>query len=906
MNWIKAIAYKLFDNDEMTFELRTLNFVCICGILAALAALLARLVAGMPFVSIAPILLLIVGITSLFISSVKGARHATTLTTILVFALSLVFWPTFYFTIGGFGSGMVAYFALAVILNFVLLKGRTRIIALVLTSFVIILCYSTTLFFHWETFPPGGLSTYEMFIDQIQSIFIVGIFMGSIVVFQTKIYVSENKKAEASIVAIESAQQTVTAIFMSNPHMNIMFDSNFKVIDCNPAAHIFMGFETKQDLLENYYSSMEMSVLKYQSDGNPTVPISQWLDMAVRDGYVKYETELNMNGRIRIVDTELRRIPYGDSFAIVGYLMDLTNARERERELVRRDELLWVAMEEARAANLAKSVFLANMSHEIRTPMNSIMGFAELSLDNELSPQLRDYLTRIIDSTKWLLEIVNDILDISKIESGRMDLEKVPFDLNSVFMRCRSVILPDAQEKGLELYVYSEPSTGKKLLGDSVKLYQALMNLLSNAVKFTNRGSVRMQSSIKKVENDRATVYFEVKDSGIGMSEEQIEKAIEPFTQADSSTTRTYGGTGLGLTITKNLVELMGGVLTVDSVQGVGSTFSFELTFETIDAAEDYSEQIISETIERPHFDGNVLICEDNIMNQQVMREHLVRVGLNTTIAENGKIGLDIVKERMENGFVPFDMIFMDVFMPVMDGMEAALKISELDTGTPIVVVTANIMSGEIDNYLAHGMSDYLSKPFTSQELWQILLKHMNPVNLSVDSTDDQDDLMNKLKITFFRDNQFKFNEIISAINAKDYTLAHRLAHTLKTNAGMIGKTKLRNTAATIEAALINEVAPTMPQWSMLEAELNHILSELKPQYEEAVALLGHFDMNAQEKEIIFERLRIMLENINPQCVDMLDEIKSIEGTEELCSLMEDYDFDGALKVLMKLKRNGM
>ena len=201
------------------------------------------------------------------------------------------------------------------------------------------------------------------------------------------------------------------------------------------------------------------------------------LTTAVKDGYIKFESELFINGKSAILDFELKRIPYGDSFALVAYMTDMTDIREWQRELVRRGELLEKATEEARAANQARTAFLATMSHEIRTPMNSIMGFAELAQDCAISPQVKDYLGKITDSTQWLLNIINDILDISKIESGKMELENVPFDLHSIFLRCQSVIHSAVEDKGLELYVYAEPPVGKRLLGDPLRLYQVLMNL---------------------------------------------------------------------------------------------------------------------------------------------------------------------------------------------------------------------------------------------------------------------------------------------------------------------------------------------------------------------------------------------------------------------------------------------
>ena len=414
------------------------------------------------------------------------------------------------------------------------------------------------------------------------------------------------------------------------------------------------------------------------------------------------------------------------------------------------------ALEAAEVANRTKSDFLANMSHEIRTPMNSIMGFAELALDtpdNGIMPMVRDYLKKITENTKWLLNIINDILDISKIESGKVDLEYVPFDLNEVIAHCESVIRPEAKEKNLDLRVYAESLSGKKPIGDQVRLYQILVNLLANAVKFTNTGSVRLSSVIKSINGGTSpgaasqpvtasaadhpspgtdgsiTVYFEVKDTGIGMSSKQLKKIFEPFIQADSSTTRNYGGSGLGLTITSNLVQLMGGELLVESSPGAGSTFSFEITFDMIETHEDMPNYQENSTIEKPHFDGLILVCDDNPMNREVICIHLSRVGLDAVTAENGEQAVQMVKERSDRGERPFDMIFMDIFMPVMDGLEASSKIIESGVDTPIIATTANIMTNDLCTYKSSGMSDCLGKPFTTQDLWRILTKYLPPTN---------------------------------------------------------------------------------------------------------------------------------------------------------------------------------
>ncbi|MDR2542084.1 MAG: response regulator, partial [Treponema sp.] len=556
--------------------------------------------------------------------------------------------------------------------------------------------------------------------------------------------------------------------------------------------------------------------------------------------------------------------------------------KKLEKLVLLRTRELQLRTEEALAASHTKSAFLAIMSHEIRTPMNSIMGFAELSADSESIVQIKDYMEKITDSTKWLLHIINDILDISKIEAGKMELEHVAFDLSDVFSRCQSVILPAVKEKCLHLDVYTDQLTDKKVVGDPVRLYQVLINLLSNAVKFTNSGTISFSSVIKDLSDSKISVFFEVKDSGIGMTSEQAYKVFDQFTQADSSTTRDFGGTGLGLTISKNIVELMGGTLKVQSASGVGSTFSFEIVFDTIDVSDDTTKYVNYNFLEKPYFKGIVLLCDDNIMNQEVVNEHLSRVGLSTVIAENGKTGVKMVQRRINAGEKPFDLILMDIYMPVMDGIEAANKINALNTGTPIIAMTANMMTSELEKYKKNGMPDCLGKPFTSQELWYILLKYLKPSGLKPSNDLNNDELQTKLRLNFVKNNQTKCEEIFNAINAGDIKLAHRLAHTLKGNAGMIGKIELQKAAEEIESLLNNGTIVQESKINRLKTELEAVIEELKPLLNEPAQQKNYELPKKDELIALSEKLADMLKSINPECLSLVDELRIVPGTGEL------------------------
>jgi len=588
-----------------------------------------------------------------------------------------------------------------------------------------------------------------------------------------------------------------------------------------------------------------------------------------------------------------------DEKAHLQHSVDITDLKIVTEEKIKAEEV-----------SQTKSAFLANMSHEIRTPMNSIIGFSELALDDaEISKKTEEYLQNIHENSKWLLNIVDDILDISKIEAGKLELENIPFIMHEIFTACRIVIAPKADEKGIQLHFYAEPSIGKVPLGDPTRLRQILINILSNAVKFTSSGIVKIQSIIKNTSKDTVTMYFEIKDSGIGMTDDEISRIFELFTQAESGTTRKYGGTGLGLAITKYLVEMMGGELSVESTPGVGSKFSFELTFDTIDADIDEQEEskIVFSDIKKPKFKGEVLLCEDNIMNQQVICEHLSRVGLEAVIADNGKIGVEMVEGRIAENKKQFDLVFMDIHMPIMDGLEASEMIHNLAPDIPIIALTANIMAHDRELYKQSKMVGYVGKPFTSQELWRCLMKYFTPIEWSVENSvkqiQEDDELMVKLVASFVSRNKDKYAEIEKALEENDIKLAHRLVHTLKSNAGQLKKKLLQQASQVVEDALSGGKNLASPkEWSVLKHELEDVLNDLTPIAEKSSGQTKKAETMSKEaaKELLL-KLKPLLEDNNSECLDFVKDLEKIEGTKELIRQIEDFDFQKATDLLEEL-----
>jgi CheY-like chemotaxis protein len=352
---------------------------------------------------------------------------------------------------------------------------------------------------------------------------------------------------------------------------------------------------------------------------------------------------------------------------------------------------------------------------------------------------------------------------------------------------------------------------------------------------------------------------------------------------------------------------MMGGNLKVESAPGVGSKFSFEVHFDTLNApVSDYTDKIVFNEIKKPTFKGEVLVCEDNHMNRQVISDNLEKVGLKTVLAHNGKEGLDIVAQRMESGEKPFDLIFMDIHMPVMDGLEAASKIAALGVQTPIVALTANILINDLELYTQSGMSGHLGKPFTSQELWRCLATHLSPEKpeheVSRDTDADDELLQHRIKLLFVKSNQHTFAEFQKALAKKNIKLAHRLVHTLKSNAAHIGEERLREAAATAEGMLLNgKNLLTDEQGYILETELAAVLEKLSPLLDEAEETLEVYTADSDQAAEVFAKLEPMLLNSNPECVNLLDNLQRIAGTRDLARHIMDFDFEKAIDAFRKI-----
>jgi PAS domain S-box-containing protein len=445
----------------------------------------------------------------------------------------------------------------------------------------------------------------------------------------------------------------------------------------------------------------------------------------ILSGYEKpYEVmAVRKNGEEYPARLEARSIPYKGRQARVVEFRDITDRKQTE-------EALRAAKEAAEAASRTKSMFLANMSHELRTPLNGIQGMIQLMQGTKLSREQREYAALAVESTKRLTCLLSDILDISRIEAGRMPILREPFDFEEALLSLRQIFQPSARQLGNKLEFYLSSEIPKLLVGDSLRLQQVVSNLVGNALKFTRNGNVTLEAyPLSSSGPDACRVLFTVADTGTGIPDDKQAGLFEPFTQVDEGTTRTCQGAGLGLHICKRLLELMGGHITLDSEVGRGTSVHFCVTFGTLPplaAAEPPADDEASEEAAPP---CDILLAEDSPVNQLAVRRFLEKQGHRVTVVDNGLRAIEALADDH------FDIVFMDIQMPVMNGIKATRAIrnglaGKDRSGVPVVALTAYAMVGDRERFLEAGMDDYLAKPVDMKALGSMVRKMLRKQKL--------------------------------------------------------------------------------------------------------------------------------------------------------------------------------
>ncbi|MFA5427324.1 MAG: PAS domain S-box protein [Sulfurimonas sp.] len=643
---------------------------------------------------------------------------------------------------------------------------------------------------------------------------------------------------------------------------------------------------------------------------------------------------------------------------LVGVVATIDDITLEHKALADMQEAKKIAEESTKA----KSQFLANMSHEIRTPMSAIIGMAYLVLETDLSIKQRSYIQKIENAAKNLLGIINDVLDFSKIEAKKMTLEHKEFRLENIFETLLDMFIFKMDEKNLNMLFNIGQNVPSSLIGDSLKLSQVLINLVSNAVKFTSSGEIIISVKVAKIKKESVRLEFEVKDSGIGLSKEQIKGLFTPFHQADGSITRTYGGTGLGLSISKYLVEMMGGTIGVESEMGMGSRFYFSVKMDLSDK----NKTILKHNMPRKlssssnlHTGGKysdyeniansiggakILLVEDNVQNQEIATELLNKVGIEVVVANNGKEALEKIDER------DFDGVLMDCQMPVMDGYEATRVIREKKgfQTIPIIAMTANNTQSDKEQCFNAGMNDFVAKPIDVKNFYNVLMKWITPkIPTNVLKADLKNDMkigIDKLKIygvsldkallRVAKDEKILFgmlkrfsssqkdgmSEVSQALKNERLQDAKREVHTLKGLCGNIEAVSLFESLQKLECELNTEILNR----DLVESMITNIDEELQKVVDSINENLIIFDKSLEinhEKKVIdvdsqelkreFYILSDFFKNFDSEAIESaqnlafnLRDFVPKEEIEHMLKASSSFDFEEANRILQKLAKD--
>jgi PAS domain S-box-containing protein len=666
------------------------------------------------------------------------------------------------------------------------------------------------------------------------------------------------------------SEKKYRSIFDDSPEG--MFQSSFdgRFITVNKSLAKMLGYESKDELMQlNLMSDL------YKDHKERLKLIEILKEKGVVENYTvtllkKDGTELIARLNDRIAEDDISgEIHFEGSIQDITKEVEAENRRRQaEAKLLEEKNRADKLANEAQKLNIIKSQFLANMSHEIRTPMNGIIGYLTLIEKDvyDSKEEMKQFALGAKQSAESLLEIINDILDLSKIESGKVKLEEKEIDLNKIIDDSVSILLARAEEKGLSIKKIIEKGTPLNLIGDSTRLRQVFVNLISNAIKFTSRGVIEISVYLKERENDKAVIFVAVKDSGVGISQDKISDLFKPFSQVDDSPTRNFGGTGLGLVICKEFVNMMDGDIGVESKPGSGSTFYFTFKLKTQKEQHLYKENELSKIYE---FQGNkpvkavnlkifnnirnkfrILLAEDNVVNQKIAMKILTDYGFKAHAVSNG---FEAIGEAVKGSY---DAILMDVQMPGMDGFSATLQIRRLEGNpgkVPIIALTAHAMQGDKERCFASGMNEYVTKPISGDELIlkiDKLLKIDDSLPEIQSETEDLPDnnqdvfdfnhldkmsmgnkeFQSELLVTFFEDIIIRYKRLEEWIKSKNLDKIINEAHTIKGASSSIGAVKIAEEALAIELSGkhndIENILQRLQNLEMLISDTKQIVDE--------------------------------------------------------------------------------
>ena len=689
---------------------------------------------------------------------------------------------------------------------------------------------------------------------------------------------------------LETESTMLQTMFDSVPDLIFCKDKDLNYTRCNKSLLEYFNF-TEEDLLgkddENGLRVPEETAREYRAMDRHVMREKKTIT------YEEYVP--SPAGENRLFETN--KVPLllnGEITGIMGIAREITERKAME--------------DAAQSANKAKSEFLANMSHEIRTPMNTILGMSEILVHEGLSDRQMSFAEDINNSAHSLLEIINDILDMSKIEAGKLELHAVDYNFNQFMDNIVSMFTHVAGRQGLDFIVEIEDEVPDYLYGDDLRLRQILTNICGNAVKYTEEGYVKL---VVLTRGDN--LVFMVEDTGAGIKKENLPMLFNAFEQVDKNRHRNIVGTGLGLPICKSFIEMMNGEISVESEYGFGSVFTVTIPIILGDP-----EKIQKTAVAVPEQvfyapDADVLITDDNEFNRKVASGLLSLMGIDADTADSGAEAIKLVKQN------DYDIVFMDHMMPGKDGIETVHEIRELGgkyKNLTIIALTANAVIGAREMFLDNGFDDFIAKPINTEELRDIVKRNLPPEKIREEEgpeekqarSEKEEKLFRKSVVFFVKENKNTSKIIAESLKAGDIETAHRTAHTLKSSAGYLNKKELQEAAFSLEQTLKDDpTGYTQEQLDAVGRELEKALLEFEPLIEnEESKKPKAVQVSDEELSALLAELEPLLEKGDFSATEYVDRLYGIAGMEMLAERVDNYDFESAYKLLKTLRNKKM
>ena len=749
----------------------------------------------------------------------------------------------------------------------------------------------------------------------------VALIFALIVILVLFMFFKSKKAALINMNEAKAEQEKLMLMLNTSPMSVVLFDANLNIIDCSESTLVLLGLADKQEYKNRFYTDCNP---EYQPDGQRSGEKAEsYLREAFETGYCFFEWTLKKPDEGSLIPTEvwLFREKFGDDDVVICYTKDMREQKEQEKQRL-----------EAENANKTKSVFLSHVSHEIRTPMNAILGTAEIELQKEdTAPEIMEAFNIIYSSGNLLLNIINDILDLSKIEAGKLEIICDKYDIPSIIYDTVQLVLMRYDSKPIEFVLKIDENTPLDLIGDELRIKQVINNILSNAFKYTEKGTVELSVSVEPLVDSKCETHcvlvLRVTDTGQGMTEEQVNRLFDEYTRFNINANRTIVGTGLGMHITKRLLDAMNGQITIESEQGKGSVFTVRLVQERIGSSVCGSElaqqlrsnrfkgilksnraQIIREYM--PY--GSVLVVDDVESNLYVARGMMQSYGLTIETVLSGSGAVDKIKEGNK-----YDIIFMDHMMPVMNGIDTTKIIRDLGYTNPIIALTANAVAGTSAMFLENGFDGFMSKPIDTRELNSLLnrlirdkqphetveaarklMKSQKPANNTANGSLYKNDfskiVMQDIKkaLSVFEDILPKLNESEAAretsLQKASLSLFTITVHGMKSALMNIGETQLYAAALKLEqAGEAGKVTEILSDTPLFMNALRTVIEKHKPKEAD-----NNDELSDEDKIVLSEKLieiKTACERIQKRAAKTaLDDLKNKKWSCEVNELLDE------------------